>query len=257
MASSHNDLVYDAATNTWRMPDMASDPAHTRAAQRQRVTSAMHSADASAHKAAARAIAQHLEHIEGAASPMIQANVRAHTGPQSTFDQRQTAAQIINQNYQVAADEAQAARDQLAQLRPSALASIVPAPGASEAAIFDRKADIMAALEATGKRGAQAQAEQLVKAAVASGDTLTINVLCGDPLRLRAAALGIDQQALTALYAQLQFDSEGPHPLRGSAIPSAELIHALNDGVMEQAIDQHVNDAQSTLVQLAKERGLA
>lgn len=256
MATDHTKLVFDPITNSWHAPQPPASAALQRRGQRERAARAVHAAQSSDHKALARGIAQHLDAMESAISGGVEPFVRGNTGPRSTFDQRKNAAQAINSNLALAHSEAQGARDKLSQLRQQTLASIAPQPNVSEQVMLDRKADIVSDLEQTGKQGAQLEAEELVREAVAQGDTLTLYVLIGEPLRMRAGWLGIDQQKLASLYAALQMDAEGSHPLGGSAIPSDELVAILNNQDLEQAIQQHEGDAQSFLTQLGRETGL-
>ena len=259
MATDHTKLVYDPITNSWQAPQPPATPALQRRAGRERAARAVHAAQSSAHKDLARSIAQHLDAMESAVTGGVEPFVRGNTNPRATFDQRQNAAAAINSNLQMAQTAAQGARDALSQLRQQTLAAIVPTAqqvNASDIAIESRKQDIVSDLEQTGKRDAQAEAEELVHEAVAQGDRLTLYVLLGDPLRIRAGWLGIDQTALQALYGRLQLAAEGPYPLGGSALPSDELVAILDSGDLEAAIKQHSDDAQGFLMQLGRDTGL-
>jgi hypothetical protein len=176
----------------------------------------------------------------------------------ATKDQIAFAQSSIEAQREIVQKSTAAANAAFAILKPRVLAETVSKPeGATDAQIADRKQDLASAMEAAGKGAGSAnmKAQELIYQAVADGDMLTIWVLCGDPLKFRAADLGLNQTTLQSVYAQAQFKKVGVNPLMGAGkVPGGELIQALPE------IQAHISETSVAVTQalnaLAKECGL-
>ena len=234
------------------------DPRAVRRARHERIASAGQALHDSDHQALARGIVAHLGNLDGAHDRSTTAVIANHAAPSSTADQRAIAQQALTVARQTVDNETAAAKEKAAQLKPLVLAACVPLPpqGTSEQAILDRKADLLSIFAGQSTVSVNAKSQAMVRQAVKDGDTLTLYCLLGDPLKLRAASLGINQSLLQKLYVQAQLDSEGPHPLGGSAIPVGAGAYARMLPDVDAAIREASDAANQTLDDLAQQTGL-
>ena len=256
MARNHTSQIYDPNTNTWQMPSLPADPAIQRRGKRERIAHAGQALQDSAHSALARGISQHLENIED-----------AHGGPRSAFiaanasgsaDQRQHAQTALDSARQVVDSETQSAKAKAQTLKPLVMAACIPLPpqGTSPAVILDKKQDLLAFFDGMSRANVNAESQKMVRQAIKDGDKLTLFCLLGEPLKLRASALGLNQALLQRLYVEAQLDSEGPHPLAGSAIPAGAGAYVKAMGDVDAAIVEHSDAANAALDDLAQRGGL-
>jgi hypothetical protein len=174
----------------------------------------------------------------------------------ATRDQREFAQTSLDAQREIVQKSTAAANAAFAILKPRVLADTVKQPeGVTDAHIADRKADLIAAIEASGKVAGNALAQKLIQQAVADGDMLTVWVLAGDPMKFRAADLGLNQTTLQNVYTQAQFKKVGVNPLLGvGAVPGGELIQALPE--IQALISETSAAVTQALNALAKECGL-
>jgi hypothetical protein len=101
---------------------------------------------------------------------------------------------------------------------------------ATDAAIADRKADLVALLSASAG-GANATAQSVLRRAIADNDLLTIYVLTGEPMRFALQAIpGVEQSTLQSVYASAVAERD-PNALQahdvnmiGSRVPGGAFL---------------------------------
>lgn len=247
-----NDMVYDPDTNTWKLPSLPVSEARQRQGQREKIANAAHGISTEARG--------HVRKIVDALSDMA-ATSGAHGVIRGTAksggDGRKNAQAMLDAQRSIVSQAQTDAKAALSDLRPALLAAVISAPdGATETQIADKKADLIAALEAVGKSGANFRAQALLSQAMASGDRLMAYVICSpDVMGYRAEALGYRLDTLQQKYAAAQLAKVGLHPLDASAaVPGVQLINLLPE--ISQAISGHSAGATAELNQLAAECGL-
>lgn len=213
--------------------------------QREQIMSAAHGVTTEARQMANQLV-RALQDVANTtqAHPVIRAMAKSGgSGRDNAAKALDAQAQIINNGI----DEANGA---LQALRPALLAAVARVPfGVSEAQIADKKADLVAALQAAGsgsKGGANAKAQQILRQVMYGADPVMLYVLIGPPMQYQAETLGYRQDVLQALYAAAMLQEYGLHPLdKSKEVEGAELISMLD--FLREAIDTHASAATSAL----------
>lgn len=247
-----NDLVYDEVTGTWHLPTLPVSPTMAQRGQRERIASAARNAPPAAQQHA-RALIGALSDIAGTADTHGVIRGTARSGGAGPVN----AQKMLDAQRQIVRDASDAATAALKELRPALLAAVVSLPdGVTPEQVKQKRDDLIAALEAAGKTGANAKAQQLLSQAMASGDAIMAYVICSpDEMAYRAPALGYRLDVLQQKYADAQIAKVGIHPLMGvGAVPGAELISILPD--IAECVSGHTAGASQALAELAADVGL-